>query len=121
MKVGADLSVAGHPGIFAIGDTAAAFDASGKTVLEIAPAAKQMGRYVADVIAAWVANGTEREPFRYRHQGDLATIGRKAAVVKLDSIHLNGFVGWLFWGVAHVYFLIDLRNRAVVAFSWLWN
>jgi NADH dehydrogenase len=42
-------------------------------------------------------------------------------VVKLDSIHLKGFIGWLFWGVAHVYFLIGLRNRAVVAFSWLWN
>ena len=60
-------------------------------------------------------------PFRYRHQGDLATIGRKAAVVRLDAIHLTGFIGWMFWGIAHVFFLIGLRNRAVVAFNWLWN
>jgi NADH:ubiquinone reductase (H+-translocating) len=73
------------------------------------------------VIASRVENGTSSGPFRYRHQGDLATIGRKAAVVKLNSIHLTGFIGWLFWGIAHVYFLIGLRNRTVVAFSWLWN
>ena len=77
--------------------------------------------YAAEVIAARVSARAVPEPFRYRHQGDLATIGRKAAVVKLDSIHLTGFIGWLFWGFAHVYFLIGLRNRFVVAFSWLWN
>jgi NADH dehydrogenase len=87
----------------------------------IAPAAKQMGQYVAEVIAARTAGRTPPGPFRYHHQGDLATIGRKAAVVRLASIHLKGFIGWLFWGFAHIYFLIGLRNRAVVAFSWLWN
>jgi len=60
-------------------------------------------------------------PFRYRHYGDLATIGRKAAVVRLRTIHLTGFVGWLFWSVAHVYFLIGVRNRLAVAFTWFWN
>ncbi len=121
VKVGPDLTVPGHPEIFVIGDTAAAVDADGKAVPGIAPAAKQMGRYVAEVIASRVADQAPPGPFRYRHQGDLATIGRKAAVVKLDSLHLKGFIGWLFWGIAHVYFLIGLRNRAVVAFSWLWN
>jgi NADH dehydrogenase len=116
-----NLTVPGRPEIFVIGDTASAADAAGRTVPGIAPAAKQMGRYVAHVIASRVENGTSPGPFRYRHQGDLATIGRKAAVVKLNSIHLTGFIGWLFWGIAHVYFLIGLRNRAVVAFSWLWN
>lgn len=121
VKVGPDLTVPGHPEIFVIGDTAAAVDAEGKTVPGIAPAAKQMGAYVAKVIAAKASGRTAPGPFRYRHQGDLATIGRKAAVVKLGSVHLTGFIGWLFWGIAHVYFLIGLRNRAVVAFTWLWN
>jgi NADH dehydrogenase len=119
--VGPDLKVPGRPEIFVIGDTAAVADATGKPVPGIAPAAKQMGRYVAEVIASKVEDKTPPGPFRYRHQGDLATIGRKAAVVKLKSIHLTGIIGWLFWGFAHVYFLIGLRNRAVVAFSWLWN
>ncbi|WP_114943080.1 NAD(P)/FAD-dependent oxidoreductase [Microvirga calopogonii] len=121
VKVEADLRVPGRPEIFVIGDTASAVASDGKAVPGIAPAAKQMGRYVANVIAAKAGNRTAPGPFQYRHQGDLATIGRKAAVVKLDSIHLTGFIGWLFWGIAHVYFLIGLRNRAVVAFTWLWN
>jgi NADH:ubiquinone reductase (H+-translocating) len=121
IKVGPDLMVSGHPEIFAIGDTAAVVDAEGKTVPGIAPAAKQMGKYVADVIASRVEGHTPPGPFRYRHQGDLATIGRKAAVVKLNRFHLRGFIGWLFWGFAHVYFLIGLRNRAIVAFTWFWN
>jgi NADH dehydrogenase len=71
--------------------------------------------------SARVSGRRPPEPFRYRHHGDLATIGRKAAVVKLDHMQLKGFIGWVFWSIAHVYFLIGLRNRAVVAFSWLWN
>jgi NADH dehydrogenase len=121
IKAGPDLTVPGRPEIFAIGDTAAAVDAEGKAVPGIAPAAKQMGKYVADVIASRVEGRTAPGPFRYRHQGDLATIGRKAAVVRLNRIHLTGFIGWMFWGLAHVYFLIGLRSRAVVALNWLWN
>ena len=59
--------------------------------------------------------------FRYRHLGDLATIGRRAAVVKFGRLHLKGFVGWLFWSVAHIYFLIGVKNRFIVAFTWLWD
>jgi NADH dehydrogenase len=121
VEVGPDLSVPGRPNIFVVGDTAAARDADGRPVAGIAPAAKQMGRYVGRVIAARAAGRGAPRPFRYRHYGDLATIGRKAAVVRLDKIHLTGFVGWLFWSVAHVYFLIGVRNRLAVAFSWLWN
>jgi NADH dehydrogenase len=121
VKVGPDLGVPGRPEVFVIGDTAVVVDADGKAVPGIAPAAKQMGRYVAEVIAARAGSRATPEPFRYRHQGDLATIGRRAAVVKIGRFHLKGFIGWLFWGVAHVYFLIGLRNRAVVAFNWLWN
>jgi NADH dehydrogenase len=121
VKVGPDLAVPEHPEIYVIGDTAAVIDATGKEVPGIAPAAKQMGSYVAEAIKARVSGGQVPGPFRYRHQGDLATIGRKAAVVKLNRVHLTGFIGWMFWGIAHVYFLIGLRNRMVVAISWLWN
>ncbi|HWF94341.1 MAG TPA: NAD(P)/FAD-dependent oxidoreductase [Xanthobacteraceae bacterium] len=121
VKVGADLSVSGHPEIFAIGDTAAAIDPAGRAIPGIAPAAKQMGRYVGRLIAARIAGAPPPEPFRYRHQGDLATIGRRAAVVKLGRLELRGVFGWLFWSVVHIFFLIEIRDRFVVAFTWLWD
>ena len=116
-----DLSVPGHPEIFVIGDTAAVFDATDKPVPGIAPAAKQMGRYVGKLIAARLAGERRMPPFRYRHCGDLATIGRRAAVVKFGRLQLTGFIGWLFWSVVHIYFLIGLRHRFIVAFTWLWD
>ncbi|KMO44140.1 hypothetical protein VQ03_04170 [Methylobacterium tarhaniae] len=121
VKVSPDLTVPGLPEILVVGDTAAVTDENGKPVPGIAPAAKQMGRYAASVIAARVMGQPLPGPFRYRHQGDLATIGRKAAVVRLRRLTLKGSLGWAFWGVAHVYFLIGLRNRIAVAFSWLWD
>jgi len=120
VTVEADLSVPGHREVFVIGDTAAAtYD--GRPVPGIAPAAKQMGRYVGRLIAARVAGATEVAPFHYRHQGDLATVGRGTAVVKLGRFELTGFVGWLFWGVVHIYFLVNVRDRFIVAFQWLWD
>jgi NADH dehydrogenase len=86
----------------------------------MAPGAKQMGRYVGRLIAARIA-GRSLPPFRYHHLGDLATIGRRAAVVKFGNLRLKGFVGWVFWSVAHIYFLIGLKNRFIVAFTWLWD
>lgn len=121
VKVASDLSLPGHPEIFVVGDTAAVFDANGRPVPGIAAAAKQMGRYVGKLIAARIAGRTDGEPFRYRHLGDLATIGRRAAVVKFGRLELKGFIGWVFWSVAHIYFLIGLRYRFLVAFTWLWD
>src|SRR5262249_46651909 len=97
VRVGSDLSVPGHPEIFVIGDTAAVMDQPG--IPGIAPAAKQMGCYVGRLIAARTAGRPPSPPFKYRHQGDLATIGRNAAVVKLGRIELTGFFGWWFWSV----------------------
>jgi NADH:ubiquinone reductase (H+-translocating) len=121
IKVNADLGVAGHPDIFAAGDTATVTDTEGRPVPGIAPAAKQMGRYIGKVIAARVAKLAPPPPFAYRHLGELATIGRKSAVVKLGFFQLTGFLGWLFWSAVHIYFLIGLRNRFVVALNWLWS
>ena len=75
----------------------------------------------ARVIAARVQGRPPPPPFAYRHLGDLATIGRKSAVVKLGPVQLTGFIGWLFWSAVHIYFLIGLRNRFVVALNWLWS
>ena len=120
-KVNSDLSVPGYPDIFVIGDAAAVMDSKGKPVPGIAPAAKQMGQHVGRLIAARLAGRDTGKPFRYRHLGDLATIGRRAAVVQLGRFRLRGYLGWWFWGIAHIYFLIGIRNRFIVAFSWLWS
>jgi NADH:ubiquinone reductase (H+-translocating) len=114
-----DLSLPGHPEIFVIGDTASV-QQDGHPVPGLAPAAKQMGNYVAKAIMARIG-GRSLPPFHYRHEGDLATIGRRAAVVELGPIRLKGFVGWVFWSVVHIYFLIGLHNRFAVAFDWLWS
>jgi NADH dehydrogenase len=117
--VNPDLSVPGHRNVFVIGDTADVADQPG--IPGTAPPAKQMGAYVGRLIAARVAGQTPPPPFRYRHLGDLATIGRHAAVVKLGRLELTGFLGWLFWSLVHIYFLIGVRDRFIVAFTWLWD
>jgi NADH dehydrogenase len=121
IKVAADLSVPDRPEVFAVGDTALVLERAGHPVPGVAGAAKQMGKYVGRLIAARVSGGKPPAPYAYHHTGDLATIGRKAAVVKLGRLELTGFIGWLFWSVVHIYFLIGLRNRFVVAATWLWS
>jgi NADH dehydrogenase len=121
VKVEADLSLPGHPDIFVIGDAATLEDRDGHPVPGMAAAAKQMGRYVGERIVSRLAGRRDGAPFRYMHVGELASIGRRAAVVKLGRLQLKGFIGWLFWSVVHIYFLIGLRNRFVVAFTWLWS
>jgi NADH dehydrogenase len=120
VRVLPDLSVRQHPEVFVIGDAAAVYDQKGQAVPGVAPAAKQMGRYVGRLIAARLA-GKSLPAFRYRNLGDLATIGRRAAVVKFGRLRLKGFIGWLFWSLAHIYFLIGVKNRFIVAFTWLWD
>jgi NADH dehydrogenase len=116
-----DLSLPDHPEVFVIGDAAGVHDQTGAMVPGVAPAAKQMGRYVGRVIAARVDEAPSLPPFRYRSLGDLATIGRRAAVVNFGYLRLKGFVGWLFWSLVHIYFLIGVKNRFIVAFTWLWD
>src|SRR5262249_25637387 len=106
--------------IFGMGGKGVGKGTRGRSVPGLASAAKQMGKYVGKLIAARVA-GQSLPPFRYRHEGSLATIGRRAAVVELGPIQLNGFIGWVFWCAVHIYFLIGLRNRFVVAVTWLWS
>lgn len=119
LQVQPDLTVPDHPDIFAIGDTVTIADAKGNPVPGIAPAAKQQGRHVAASIKARLAGQTAK-PFRYRHAGSLAQIGKRRAVIDFGTIKLRGTIAWWIWGIAHIYFLIGLRNRLGVALSWLW-
>jgi len=119
LEVLPDLTVPGHPDIFAIGDTVVVAGPDGKPVPGIAPAAKQQGRYVAESIKARL-RGEVPGPFRYKHSGSLAQIGKRKAVIDFGRIKLRGALAWWIWGIAHIYFLIGLRNRLSVALSWLW-
>jgi NADH:ubiquinone reductase (H+-translocating) len=121
VKVGPDLSLPGSPEVFVVGDTALTLAHAGQPVPGIAPAAKQMGKHVAKLIAARIGRREVDPEFRYRHLGNLATIGRKAAVADLGRIRLSGLPAWLLWAMAHVYFLIGWRNRFVVSLNWAWS
>lgn len=120
VQVAPDLTVPGHPEIFVVGDTARLDAWDGKPLPGIAPAAKQQGRHVADTIRARLEGKPASGPFRYKHAGSLATIGKRAAVIDFGWIRLRGRLAWWIWGLAHIYFLIGLRNRLTVALSWLW-
>ena len=118
VQVQPDLTLPGHPELFVAGDLAALSQADGKPVPGVAPAAKQMGKYVAEVIGARLHGKPEPGPFTYADYGNLATIGRMAAIVHLGRLQLSGVLAWWFWLAAHVFFLIGFRNRIVVLLNW---
>ena len=120
VKVNPDLSLPGHPEVFAIGDMALVLGEDGKPVPGVSPAAMQMGRYVAGIIAKGIRFGpqTPRPAFKYLDKGTMATIGRSAAVAWLKRIHLSGYPAWLFWLFVHIIFLVGFRNRIAVLIQW---
>jgi NADH dehydrogenase len=120
VKVAPDLTVPGHPNIFAIGDTVTVTNGNGKPVPGIGDAAKQGGKHAARVIRARLHGNTAAMPFHYAHLGDIATIGRSRALIDFGWIKLTGWIGWWAWGLAHIYFLIGMKNRIFIALNWLW-
>ncbi len=120
VRVEPDMSVPGLPEVFVVGDTASIAMPDGKPVPGVGDAAKQSGRHAANVIKARLAGDNSAKPFRYKHAGDIATIGKRAAVIDFGWIRLKGWIAWWVWGLAHIYFLIDTKNRLFVAMSWLW-
>ncbi|GLI91863.1 NAD(P)/FAD-dependent oxidoreductase [Methylocystis echinoides] len=114
-----DLTAPGLPEVFVAGDLGLVTNPDGTPVPALAASAKQMGWYAGRAIRRRLAGQAPKKPFRYRDHGSLATIGRRAAIVKLGRLELTGFPGWLFWSVAHVYFLVNLRTRLFVAISWI--
>jgi NADH:ubiquinone reductase (H+-translocating) len=114
-----DLSIPGHPEVFAAGDLATVAGPDGSPLPGMAPVAIQMGRHVAAAILRAV-RGEERRPFRYRDKGIMATIGRHAAVAQVGRLHLTGTLAWLAWLAVHLVFLIGFRNRLLVLIEWAW-
>jgi NADH dehydrogenase/putative oxidoreductase len=119
--VAPDLTVPNHPNVFAVGDIAASRAWAGENVPGLAPAAKQAGAYAAQVIRAQVSGKSAPPPFKYRHWGSLATIGRKSAVADFGKVHLWGAPAWWLWGLLHVGLLVGVRNRLSTLVNWFWS
>ena len=123
--VNPDLSLPGHPRVFAIGDIAAVTDPkTGQSVPGVAQGAIQMGLFVGRLIRDEIqgkCNPDNRPVFQYHDKGQMATIGRSRAVAEVGRFHFRGFVAWLLWGVVHVLFLVGFRNRFAVLAQWVWD
>ena len=115
-----DLRAPGQKRIFVIGDTAQVLNPDARPVPGIAPAAKQQGAFVSRWLRAQFAGREVPAVFAYADRGLLATIGRKAAVISYRRLRLKGRFAWWLWGAAHIYFLVNLRNRIIVMTQWLW-
>lgn len=123
VKVKPDLSVPGHPEMFAIGDMALVLEADGKPVPGVSPAAMQMAKHVARIIENDIAfpGGVARPAFKYWDKGTMATIGRSAAVAQVGKFEFSGFIAWLAWLGIHLIFLVGFRNKISVLFHWFYS
>ena len=119
VTVGSDLSIPGHPEVFVIGDLAAFHDSQGKMLPGVAPVAIQQGNSVGKAIASDLAH-KPRGAFHYHDKGNMATIGRAAAVAQIGKLELSGYLAWLAWLFVHILFLIGFRNRIAVMIDWAW-
>jgi NADH dehydrogenase len=115
-----DLTVSGHPEVFVVGDAAALADEKGNLLPGVAQVAMQEASHAASNIVRALA-GQPHTPFHYRNYGNMATIGRGAAIADLGRVHLSGFIGWLIWLVVHIRSLVGFRNRVVVFTEWAWS
>jgi NADH dehydrogenase len=124
VKVNPDLSLPGHPGVFAVGDMALVLQPDGKPVPGVSPAAMQMANHVVRIIEDELSLGAgraPRPPFKYWDKGTMATIGRSAAVAYSGPIKMHGFIAWLAWLFVHLVFLIGLRNKILVFLQWVYS
>jgi NADH:ubiquinone reductase (H+-translocating) len=121
VTVNQDLSVPGHPEIFVIGDLALATYPDGKPLPGLAPVAMQQGKYVADLISRRVRGRAVPGPFRYWDKGNMATIGRNAAVVDVYWLRFSGWFAWMTWLFVHIMYLVQFQNRLLVLMQWFWN
>ncbi|HEX8104426.1 MAG TPA: NAD(P)/FAD-dependent oxidoreductase, partial [Solirubrobacteraceae bacterium] len=114
-----DLTLPGHPEVFAIGDMVRVRDGGGQAVTlpGVAPAARQQGDHAARVVRERL-HGKPSRPFRYRDKGNLATIGRAAAVADIKRVHVSGWPAWMLWLVVHLFYLVGFQNRILVFIRW---
>ena len=120
IKVNADCSVVGHDDIFAIGDVAEMAGADGKPLPALAPVAKQQGHYLGQMIRARIEHRAPPKPFRYRDYGQLAVLGRSAAVADFGWLRMTGVLAWMLWSAVHLFLLLGARNKMVVYLNWIW-
>jgi len=113
-----DLSVAGHPEIFVIGDLANFSHQTGKPLPGVAQPAIQEGRFVANTIAGRMRGQKQTQAFHYRDKGNLATIGRAAAVADLNWLRLSGLPAWFIWIFVHLMYIVEFKNRLLVLVQW---
>ena len=118
VMVGPDLTIPGHAGIFVVGDLAHSEDARGRQLPGVAQVAMQQGSYVARTIRRRIAGAPDSGAFHYRDRGDLAVIGRAAAVARIGGLHLSGFPAWLIWLFVHLMYLVQFSNRVLVFVEW---
>ncbi|MBV9266869.1 MAG: NAD(P)/FAD-dependent oxidoreductase [Acidobacteriaceae bacterium] len=118
LKVNPNLTLPGYPDIFVIGDLAYVTDDKGKPLPGVAQVAMQGGSYVARVIEKRVEGTSDFKPFRYFDKGELAVIGRGAAVAKVFGAHLSGFIAWLVWLFIHLLYIVEFQSRVLVAVEW---
>ncbi|MGQ9898059.1 MAG: NAD(P)/FAD-dependent oxidoreductase [Acidobacteriota bacterium] len=121
LQVEPDLRVPGHPEVFAIGDIAALTDARGVNVPGVAPAALQMGRYAAKVLAAELQSQPKPPPFTYFDKGSMATIGRAAAVLEVGKLRMTGLLAWIGWLIVHLAMLVGFNNKVSVLTEWIFR
>jgi NADH dehydrogenase len=131
IKVAPDLSIPGHPEVFAVGDIVSLTDRKGQVVPGVSPAAIQMGEHVVKLITQGLrdrdrsaAKGSgliEREAFGYWNKGTMATIGRSKAVAEFGKVHFGGFFAWISWLFVHLIFLVGMRNRISVFMQWTYS
>ena len=115
-----DLSVPGHPEVFVLGDMASYQGDDGKPLPGVAPVAISQGKFVAKLIDRRL-RGRRLPEYRYRHWGDLATIGRSAAVAEFGRLHFSGFLAWIMWLFIHLMNIVSFRNRLLVLVQWSWS
>ncbi len=116
-----DCSIKDHPEIFVIGDLANFTTQGGKPLPGVAQVAMQQGKYVAQVIAGRLTGATQFPAFQYKDLGNMATIGRAAAVAEIGSLRLTGWIGWGAWLFVHLINLVEFENRVLVLLQWAWN
>ncbi|MCG3210839.1 MAG: NADH dehydrogenase-like protein [Anaerolineae bacterium] len=116
-----DLSLAGQPNIFVIGDLAHFAHQTGQPLPGVAPVAMQQGRYVAGLIKARLTGQPTTKPFEYFDKGSLAVIGRNAAVAQIGRLKINGYLAWLAWTFIHIWYLVGFDNKLLVMLQWAWN
>src|SRR5262249_39791384 len=118
IKVGPDLTIANFPGIYVVGDLALSIDRHGKPLQGVAQVAMQGGAYAARAIARKVKGQSKPAPFKYFDKGNLAVIGRAAAVADVFGVHLWGLPAWIVWAFIHLAYIVEFQSRIVVFIQW---